>query len=108
MLKLVHIRSMDPKTLTVFLDTGAGLEIIFVFAINDGEGLAIKYLQTGSSSVTRQMPNYLPDVLPCTNDVFAVYINVEKGLNLLKTIAKAEGNEDKFAQVETVLGRLGE
>ncbi len=74
-----------------------------VFAINDVDGLAIKHLQ---GSTNRQIPNYI-ERPSGTNDLFAVYINAGKGLNLLKTIAKSEGKEDKYALIETVLGQLG-
>lgn len=79
------------------------VENYLVFAINDSEGLAIKYL---NSKIKREQPVYFQKS-SITNDVFAAYINVQKGLGLLKSIAKAEGKEESFAQVESVLGKLG-
>jgi prepilin-type processing-associated H-X9-DG protein len=74
-----------------------------VFAINDGEGLAIKYLQ---SDAKRTLQNYFQKS-SITNDALSIYINVEKGLNLVKAIAKSEGSDDEFAQAEKVLNQLG-
>ncbi|MBN1974535.1 MAG: hypothetical protein JW787_12925 [Sedimentisphaerales bacterium] len=74
-----------------------------VFAINDGEGLAIKYLQ---GSAGRTAPNYFQSSSG-TNNALAIYINFEKGLNLARSIAKMEGQADDFAKVDTILSQLG-
>jgi prepilin-type processing-associated H-X9-DG protein len=74
-----------------------------VFAINDGDGLAIKYLQ---SDAKRTLQNYFQKS-SINNDALSIHINVEKGLNLVKSIAKSEGKDKQFAQVETVLNQLG-
>lgn len=75
-----------------------------VFAINDGEGLAIKYLQ--GSAMSRPMPNYLQKV-PANNDALAVHINPEKALQLVGNIATMEGGEKEFAIVKSVIKELG-
>ena len=74
-----------------------------VFAINDGEGLAIKYLQDNAGKQTQTYIEQPSDA----KDLLAVYISVDKGLNLLKTIAAEEGQLDKYALVDAVLGQLG-
>ncbi len=74
-----------------------------VFAINDGEGLAIKYLQ---GSTGRQAQAYIEEPAGA-KDLLAIYISVDKGLSLLKNIAAEEGQADKFAIVDSVLGQLG-
>ena len=75
-----------------------------VFAINDGDGLAIKYLQ--GAVMSRPMPNYLQKV-PATDDALAVYINPEKALQLIGAVAKAQGGEEDFAIVKAVIKELG-
>ena len=75
-----------------------------VFAINDGEGLAFKYLQ--GAPMNRPMPNYLQKV-PGNNDALAVYFNPEKVLQLVGAIAKAEGGEEDFNIVKAVIKELG-
>ena len=73
-----------------------------VFAINDGEGLAVKYLQDNN----RPMPNYLQKI-PGSGDALAVYLNIEKGIDLISSIAKMEGEEEDFAKVRSFLDELG-
>ena len=80
------------------------IENYFVFAINDGQGLAIKYLQ--GAPMDRPMPEYLRKV-KSNNDALAIHINPEKVLNLIRTIAKAEGDEDELATIEGVIKELG-
>jgi prepilin-type processing-associated H-X9-DG protein len=75
-----------------------------VFAINDGEGLAIKYLQ--AAPVDRPKPNYLQKV-PGSDDVLAFYMNTTNALNLFGTVAKMGGKEDKFVIVQAVIKELG-
>ncbi len=75
-----------------------------VFAINDGEGLAVKYLQ--GAPMSRPIPDYLQKV-PGNNDALAVYINPEKALQLIGAIAKAEGGEADFAIVKAAINELG-
>jgi hypothetical protein len=74
-----------------------------VFAINDGEGLAIKYIQ---GTTKRRQPNYIGNV-PANNDALVFYINPEKALQIFEAIAKAEGGEEEFAIVKTVIKELG-
>ncbi len=75
-----------------------------VFAINDGEGLAIRYLQDAPKD--RPKPNYLQKV-KSNNDALAVYINIQKTINLLGTVTKAEGDEKEVAVVEAVFKEIG-
>ena len=74
-----------------------------VFALNDGEGQAIKYIQTGAPSRTQ---SYI-ERTSGGNDLFAIYINVEKGLNTIKAIAAMEGGQADFAKVETFMAQVG-
>ncbi|MBN2181123.1 MAG: hypothetical protein JW715_04355 [Sedimentisphaerales bacterium] len=75
-----------------------------VFAINDGTGLAVKYLQ--NAPMSRPVPAYLQKVSP-TSDALAIYVNPEKALQLIAGIAKAEGDEDEFAVIQAVISELG-
>jgi len=75
----------------------------FVFAINDGKGLALKYVQGNNS---RPAPAYLQNV-PETGDALVVHINREKVFNILSTIARMEGGEEEFGLVEAVIRELG-
>jgi len=74
-----------------------------VFAINDGEGLAVKNLQGNSN---RPVPNYLQKV-PNSGDALAVYLNFEKVIDLISSIAKMEGGEEEFANVKLFMNELG-
>jgi len=77
----------------------------FVFAINDGDGLAIKYLQ---SNVSRPSPVYLKNV-PGTGDALVAHVNLDKIFNILSLIAGMEGGEGEevFAAVQAVIRELG-
>ena len=75
----------------------------FVFAINDGEGLALKYVQNKSS---RSAPSYLLNV-PGAGDALVVHINREKVFDIFNTIARMEGGEQEFAAIEAVIKELG-
>jgi len=77
----------------------------FVFAINDGNGSAIKYLQGNSS---RPSPTYLKNV-PGTGDALAAHVNLEKIFNILSLIAGMEGGkgEEVFAAIQAVIKELG-
>jgi len=77
----------------------------FVFAINDGDGLAMKYLQGNSS---RPSPTYLKNV-PGTGDALVAHIDREKIFNILSLIAGMEGGEGEevFAAVQAVIKELG-
>jgi hypothetical protein len=79
------------------------VENYFVFAINDGEGLAVKYVR---GNINRPMPGYLMAV-PGTGDALAVYIDREKVFNVLSAIASMEGDADEFNAVKTVIKELG-
>jgi len=75
-----------------------------VFAMNDGEGLAVKYLL--GTPMSRPVPNCLKKV-PANNDAIIAHINPEKALQLIEAVAKAEGGEEDFAIVKTVISELG-
>jgi ankyrin repeat protein len=75
----------------------------FVFAINDGQGLAVKYVR---GNINRPMPFYLT-VVPGTGDVLAVYVDREKMFEILGVIASMEGDADEFNKVKTVIKELG-
>lgn len=79
------------------------VENYFVFAINDGQGLAVKYVR---GNINRPMPGYLMAV-PGTGDALAVYIDREKVFNVLGDIARMEGDADEFNTVKTVVKELG-
>lgn len=78
------------------------IENYLVFAINEGQGLAIKNIKSRDSSTASCL-----DKVPANNDALAIHVNIEKMLNFFRTIAKAEGDEDDFAEVEVVLRKLG-
>lgn len=75
----------------------------FVFAINDGEGLAMKYVQNKGS---RPAPTYLENV-PGTGDALVAHINREKVFNIVSTIAEMEGGEEEFGVIEAIIKELG-
>jgi len=75
----------------------------FVFAINDGEGLAIKYVQNKSS---RPAPAYLQNVSG-SGDALVIHINREKVFDILSTIAWMTRSEEKFSAIEAVIKELG-
>ena len=77
----------------------------FVFAINDGEGLALKYVQNKSS---RPASSYLQNV-PGIGDALVLHINREKLFDMLSLIAGMEGGagEEVFAAIEAVIRELG-
>ncbi|MFC1636059.1 DUF1559 domain-containing protein, partial [Planctomycetota bacterium] len=73
-----------------------------VFSINDGTGLAMKYLQ-GSNRVA---PDYLRKV-PGTGDAFVIHINRQKIFNVLGAITGMQGAEDEFGAIQAVIKELG-
>lgn len=73
-----------------------------VFAINDGQGLAIKYLQN-SRSVE---PGYLKKV-PGSGDAVALYIDCQKVADAVKTLAEQEGATEEFNLAAVVIKELG-
>jgi len=73
-----------------------------VFALNDGQGLAMKYLSASRASPV----GYLKQV-PGSGDALAIHIDRVKIFNVLGTIASREGGEDEFGAVETVIKELG-
>jgi prepilin-type processing-associated H-X9-DG protein len=75
----------------------------FVFAINDGEGLALKYVQNESS---RSAPAYLQNV-PGSGDALVIHLNREKIFDILSAIARMEGGEDEFGAIEALIKELG-
>jgi len=74
-----------------------------VFAINDGNGLAMKYVQGNNS---RPAPACLQDV-PGSGDALVIHINREKIFDILSAIARMEGGEQEFAAIETAIRELG-
>ncbi len=73
-----------------------------VLAINDGEGLAMKYLQGDG----RQAVNYLQKV-PAAGDALAVFVDYEKIFGLFNMIANMKGDSEEFAIVDKVIKELG-
>lgn len=73
-----------------------------VFAINDGNGLAMKYLQGKARPALPSLQN-----IPGTGDALAVSLDREKIFNFLRTLTKSEGDEEKFSTIETVIKELG-
>jgi len=74
-----------------------------VFAINDGEGMALKYVQGNNS---RPAPACLQNV-PGSGDALVVHFNREKVFDILSTIARMEGGEQEFGAVEAAIRELG-
>jgi len=75
----------------------------FVFAINDGEGLALKYVQ-GSNN--KPAPACLQNV-PGSGDALVMHFNREKVFDILSAIARMSGGEEEFGAVETAVRELG-
>ena len=75
----------------------------FVFAINDGKGMALKYVQGNNN---RPAPACLQNV-PGSGDALVIHINREKVFDILSAIAKMEGGEQEFSAVETAVRELG-
>jgi len=74
-----------------------------VFAINDGEGMALKYVQGNNS---RPAPACLQNV-PGSGDALVMHFNREKVFDILSTIARMEGGEQEFGAVEAAIRELG-
>jgi len=74
-----------------------------VFAINEGEGLAIKYLE---SAKVRSAPDYLSKVT-CSGDGLVVYGNYEKCLGVLEAVAAKEDELKQYNQFKAVTRELG-
>ncbi len=74
-----------------------------VFAINDKNGLAVKYLKGGQNRVT---PNYLSNVQG-SGDALAMYVDMQKISGLIKSEAGEEGADDELQKVTAVLDALG-
>ena len=74
-----------------------------VFAINDGEGLAMKYLQ---GQRTGPAPTYLRNV-PGSGDALAVYVDCERTFNIFSAILSMEGAGEELSVIETVVRELG-
>ncbi|GAH56006.1 unnamed protein product, partial [marine sediment metagenome] len=73
-----------------------------VFAVNDGEGLAIKYLQQPRKTA----PDYLGKV-PGTDDTLAVYIDCQKIAGVIKTVPEQKGTTEQLALATVVIEKLG-
>ena len=98
------IKMHSPKDLGDVPGYWGWVENYFVFAINDGEGLTVKYL-TGRP-YSRLVPDYFHNVAGA-GDALAVYIDREKAFNVLGAIASMEGDADEFNTVKTVVKELG-
>jgi hypothetical protein len=77
----------------------------FVFAINDGQGLAMKYLQNKGN---RPVPSCLQNV-PGSGDALILHIDREKLFDVLRLIAGMEGGagDEELAAIEAVIKELG-
>ncbi len=77
----------------------------FIFAINDDEGLALKYVQNKGS---RPVPAYLQNVTG-SGDALVFHINREKIFNILRLIAGMENGagDEELAAIEAVIKELG-
>jgi hypothetical protein len=77
----------------------------FVFAVNDGEGLTMKYLK---NQVGRPTPSYLQNV-PGSGDALVLHINCEKVFEIVRLIAGMEGaaGDEKLAAIEALIRELG-
>lgn len=73
-----------------------------VFAVNDGEGLALKYLQKPRAAAT----SYLKEVSG-TSDVLAVYVDCQKITEVVSAVADQEGAKDQFCLATAVIKELG-
>ena len=75
----------------------------FVFAINDGKGLAMKYVQNKES---RPVPDYLQNV-PGSGDALVLHINRQKVFDILRMIATMNDGGQDFAGIEALIRELG-
>jgi hypothetical protein len=73
----------------------------FVFAINDGEGLTVKYLQNPRSGST-----YLSDVSGA-GDAIAMFIDFPKIMDLVKQLVEQEAEAAMAGRFITIIGELG-
>ena len=73
-----------------------------VFAVNDGEGLALKYLQKPRAAAA----SYLKEVSG-TSDVLAVYVDCQKITEVVSAVAEQEGAKDQFCLATAVIKELG-
>jgi len=74
-----------------------------VFAINDGDGLALKYVQGNNS---RPAPACLQNVTG-SGDALVIHMNREKIFDILSAIARMSGGEQEFGAVEAAIRELG-
>jgi len=75
----------------------------FVFALNDGEGLAMKYLQNQGG---RPAPDCLRDI-PGSGDVLILHINRQKVFDVLSPIVRTGGGDEAFTAIEALIRELG-
>lgn len=79
-----------------------------VFAINDGEGLAIANLTTAAGA--NQSAVKALEKVHAGNDILAMHINIEKSLKLVQMLINMEGGDEAdmaMGAMETVLVDLG-
>jgi hypothetical protein len=74
----------------------------FVFAINDGEGLAIEYLQKSRTAAPGQLKK-----VPGTDDALALYVDCQRIVGLVKTVTGQEGASEQLNQDAVVVKELG-
>ncbi len=75
----------------------------FVFSVNDGDGLALKYVQ---GNQRRLAPTCLQNV-PGSGDALVVHLDREKVFDILGAIARMEGGDKEFDLVKAAVRELG-
>ena len=73
-----------------------------VFAVNDGEGLALKYLQKPHTAATSYLEN-----VSGTSDVLAVYVDWQRITGVVTAVAGQEGATNELDMATTVIKELG-
>jgi len=75
-----------------------------VFAVNDGDGLAIRHLQQPRAASDVQ--DYLSNV-PAAGGAGAMYVDCRKITEIAKAVAVAEGGDEEITAITTALDKLG-
>ena len=73
-----------------------------ILSVNDGTGLAMKNLQSGSAQALSQIQK-----VPGGGDAFVIHLNKEKIFDLLDIIARMQGGEEEFGKIKAVIKELG-
>lgn len=74
----------------------------FVFAVNDGDGLAIKHLQQPRTAAVDNLT-----MTPTDNDLFSAYLDCRKVGKTVEAVAEQESATDMLALVSTAIDTLG-